>query len=762
MVSEKSACNGGGRSTPATTMTPEELCRYDDICTALIIDPYMGFQTHKMNIRFRPLSNQAELKEIVEDFIEDQDYEKTLEKLLNSDPRRIGPLIRTEREKTLMRQHVFCFLKMFDKDAGFVIKPCGRYSAEENQGGKIVATKAWKKNEVISMLVGCIAELTAQQEKELLVWGQNDFSVMWSNRKKKSQLWLGPAAYMNHDCKPNCLFRPVGNTASLQVIRDISPGDEILLSYGESFFGVDNCCCECKTCEVMKHGAFKPKEDEVVEENRDRLRPVPSRISTRAERIANGTLTRGLEDNWTTRAQRLKTSLRDVQALKKRKVTRYDAEIIMEGNRYLPEPFRTPSVPVGKSSHTSSHKECAYTHHSEVGQESHIRTQTPSKDSSSSLLALAPQRGGQPACTPANPCVPRRQGKRTQLQMCKSRLKRVNHTVGVEEPRQAVQTSWSDKEGAERAPPPLLFANTCPEEGLKLSATELFPSPQKSVHCEVSRSFSPHSNGRLPVGKLLNKEPVRHSPRLRSRRCSAHSDMEGRSVCRERSVAGEVGEESGGPHPLEPSPLAMDLDNDDSGLGEMTGDVCDKSLDSNHNFHEPPVLEPQLPFLFPELPCSLSPLPHADDLSEQELNQSSSSSVPLLSFCGDPIADHDASPCPSPAHVPLVRSKKRKRKEPITLRIKLEHPDNSRKADFYQQIERDGESRYVKIEPKETLRLMCNGVPVKREGRGSCEAGEGHRSVLPKPSLPSPRCAARPALPPVKLKLRSDMWQSVV
>ena len=32
---------------------------------------------------------------------------------------------------------------MFDKDAGFEIKPCKRYSAEENQGGKIVATRAW-------------------------------------------------------------------------------------------------------------------------------------------------------------------------------------------------------------------------------------------------------------------------------------------------------------------------------------------------------------------------------------------------------------------------------------------------------------------------------------------------------------------------------------------------------------------------------------------------------------------------------------------
>jgi len=107
-----------------------------------------------------------------------------------------------------------------------------------------------KRGDRISELKGCIGEMSHEQQRAILVEGKNDYSVQYSTSKRKCHLWLGPAAFLNHDCKPNAKIQSTGNhSASVYAIADIKNDDEILIFYGKDFFEVGNTECECRTCE---------------------------------------------------------------------------------------------------------------------------------------------------------------------------------------------------------------------------------------------------------------------------------------------------------------------------------------------------------------------------------------------------------------------------------------------------------------------------------------------------------------------------------
>ena len=86
-------------------ISPAELCEADDIATALVVDQFLGFTTHKMNtrydtivtsfgptnwlvfhLRFRPPKVPKDyLKNLILKFKEHQDYELVLNENLQGD-----------------------------------------------------------------------------------------------------------------------------------------------------------------------------------------------------------------------------------------------------------------------------------------------------------------------------------------------------------------------------------------------------------------------------------------------------------------------------------------------------------------------------------------------------------------------------------------------------------------------------------------------------------------------------------------------------
>jgi histone-lysine N-methyltransferase SUV420H len=72
----------GGLSTPAS-YTHKELAEVDDVATAVIVDPVLGFTTHKMNVRYKPpVLPTPYIKQVLWNLYNDDDVDMAMTNLM--------------------------------------------------------------------------------------------------------------------------------------------------------------------------------------------------------------------------------------------------------------------------------------------------------------------------------------------------------------------------------------------------------------------------------------------------------------------------------------------------------------------------------------------------------------------------------------------------------------------------------------------------------------------------------------------------------
>ncbi|EME45658.1 hypothetical protein DOTSEDRAFT_71379 [Dothistroma septosporum NZE10] len=251
-------------------LTLSQLANYDDIITDALVDRVYFWSTiRKLKGNYHPSRGVQEedvCKILQEDVVINKDAAKAHERLLNLPGlKRFKGLLKTEDEKGHFERHLRKYVNMYLPDCPFEVTTTNRYTIETAEAA-VTARRYIKKGEAIKYLTGIQVEMSEQDEKEMK--GRTDFSVVVSSRRKRPSLFLGPARFANHDCQSNAGLNTTGpHGIHIVARRDIDVGEEITVTYGEDYFGIDNCECLCGTCEDLLRNGWDPRGQIIHEES---------------------------------------------------------------------------------------------------------------------------------------------------------------------------------------------------------------------------------------------------------------------------------------------------------------------------------------------------------------------------------------------------------------------------------------------------------------------------------------------------------------
>lgn len=165
--------------------------------------------------------------------------------------------LHTADEQEHFERHMRKYVNIYLPDCPFEVCTTYRYTIV-NAEACVIARKPIKAGDTIRYLTGIQVELTEEEEKGLS--SRTDFSIVLSSRRKRPSLFLGPARFANHDCDSNARLTTTGaHGLSIVARRSIALGEEITVTYGEDYFGENNCECLCGTCERFVRNGWDPQ-----------------------------------------------------------------------------------------------------------------------------------------------------------------------------------------------------------------------------------------------------------------------------------------------------------------------------------------------------------------------------------------------------------------------------------------------------------------------------------------------------------------------
>ncbi|KAG8965846.1 Histone-lysine N-methyltransferase set9 [Tulasnella sp. 419] len=193
----------------------------------------------------------------------------------------------TQKQINCFATHASRYFELYLPSVCIEIASTSRYSWKTGKKELcILATVPLYPGQTVRELKGSLADLTSEEDEELRRTDRKrgetgisrDFSVIHSKQKRCNQLFLGPARFVNHDCKPNCDLIRDGRYITFRVLRFIGAGEEVTGWYGEDYFGDGNRDCLCESCEAAGKGGYGPRnEDEDEQEESDEDERVTSK-----------------------------------------------------------------------------------------------------------------------------------------------------------------------------------------------------------------------------------------------------------------------------------------------------------------------------------------------------------------------------------------------------------------------------------------------------------------------------------------------------